>query len=128
MKKLSPKVRFLLLGTVLGGAFFAAAFVSGAGFLGAYLTAVNLMTLILYLYDKAVAGTRAPRVPEAILHLGALAGGSPAAWLAQRLFRHKTISPRFRVIFFSIVVAQILLFLLWWRLSGASLFGEFAQN
>ena len=78
----------------------------GRGLL-AYLAAVNLVTLALYGYDKLIAGSRWPRVPESLLHGLALLGGSPAALAGQRLFRHKTVKAGFRVIFWLIVGLQI---------------------
>ena len=76
--------------------------------LPAYLVAINAVTLIGYGYDKLIAGTGMPRVPESLLHTLALLGGSPAALLAQRWFRHKTLKSSFRATFWLIVVLQIL--------------------
>jgi uncharacterized membrane protein YsdA (DUF1294 family) len=70
------------------------------------LAIVNAATILLYGYDKAVAGGTRSRVPENVLHLLALLGGSPAAFLSQRLFRHKTVKPGFRRVFWLIVVLQ----------------------
>ncbi len=74
--------------------------------LPAYLVTINLVTLVGYGYDKLIAGTGTPRVPESLLHTLALLGGSPAALLAQRWFRHKTLSVSFRVVFWTIVALQ----------------------
>jgi uncharacterized membrane protein YsdA (DUF1294 family) len=52
-------------------------------------------------------------VPERVLHLLALAGGTPAAFAAQRLFRHKTIKAPFRLQFTLIAAAQALLLAAW---------------
>jgi uncharacterized membrane protein YsdA (DUF1294 family) len=79
--------------------------------LPAYLVAINLVTLVGYGYDKLIAGTGMPRVPESLLHTLALLGGSPAALLAQRWFRHKTLKSTFRAVFWLIVVLQILVLL-----------------
>lgn len=75
----------------------------------AWLAALNLITLLLYGYDKSVAGNGMLRVPELLLHLLALFGGSPAALLAQRMFRHKTRKRSFQRIFWLTVVLQLLL-------------------
>ena len=82
-----------------------------------YLAGVNLAALVLYGYDKAVAGGPKLRVPEAVLHGVALLGGSPAAFLGQTLFRHKTVKPPFQRAFRLIVAAQILALglAIWWR-------------
>jgi len=71
------------------------------------LAGVNLATIVLYGYDKAVSGGTWRRVPENVLHLLALLGGSPAALLSQALFRHKTIKPSFRRLYWLIVLLQI---------------------
>ena len=42
--------------------------------------------------------------PMALL---ALLGGWPGAWLAQRCFRHKTVKPAFRRIFWLTVVGNL---------------------
>ncbi|MBB5711441.1 DUF1294 domain-containing protein [Sphingomonas xinjiangensis] len=56
----------------------------------ASLLTVNFWTLLRFRDDKrrAVAGKR--RVPERDLLTLALFGGTPAAFLARHLFRHKT--------------------------------------
>lgn len=72
----------------------------------AVLAGVNVATLALYAYDKAVAGGRWRRVPERTLHLFALIGGTPAALLGQIWFRHKTVKRSFQAVFWLIVVAQ----------------------
>jgi uncharacterized membrane protein YsdA (DUF1294 family) len=81
------------------------------------LAGVNLATILLYGYDKAIAGGQRTRVPENVLHLLALLGGSPAAFLSQSLFRHKTVKPSFRRMFWLILVVQLALLgggIWWW--------------
>lgn len=79
-----------------------------AGALLAYLLAVNLVTFGAYLYDKSVAGSDLPlwRVPEATLHLLALAGGTPAALAGQHWLRHKTQKAAFRTWTWVVVAVQ----------------------
>ncbi|MBI4575749.1 MAG: DUF1294 domain-containing protein [Planctomycetes bacterium] len=77
------------------------------------LAGVNVAMLALYGYDKAVAGGLRTRVPEAVLHLVALAGGSPAALLGQVAFRHKTRKGSFRAVFWAIVALQLAGVLAW---------------
>lgn len=75
-----------------------------------WLLVVNLIAFIYYGIDKLLAARGfAVRVPEAVLHSLAALGGSPAAFLAMWLFRHKTIKPSFRILFWGIVVLQIAL-------------------
>jgi uncharacterized membrane protein YsdA (DUF1294 family) len=77
--------------------------------LAIWLGAINLVTFAIYAWDKrrAVKGQR--RISERELLLWALAGGSPAAFLAMRRFRHKTRKTSFRVQYWAIVIAQIAL-------------------
>lgn len=94
-----------LLGTILlwwlmGGRWTWPALLVG------WLVAINVMTLTYYGYDKAQAGQEGPRVPESVLHTLSLAGGSPGAFLAMHIFRHKTMKGRFRILFWCIVVLQ----------------------
>lgn len=70
------------------------------------LVLVNLWTILAFWRDKrrAVAGDR--RIAEADLLILALAGGSPGALLARRLFRHKTRKQPFSTQLFVIVAIQ----------------------
>ena len=72
-----------------------------------YIIAVNIITFLLYGYDKWVAGSSFTRLPEKVLHGLAVLGGSPAALLAQKIFRHKTVKKSFQVVYWLIVVVQL---------------------
>jgi len=74
-----------------------------------YLIAMNVTTFLLYGYDKFIASTEKLRVPELNLQVLALLGGSPAALLAQKFFRHKTIKGSFQIVYWVIVVLQVIL-------------------
>ncbi|HSJ04462.1 MAG: DUF1294 domain-containing protein [Verrucomicrobium sp.] len=69
-----------------------------------YLSVMSLATYGLYGYDKQRAQTGRWRIPESRLHLFALMGGWPGAYLAQHRFRHKTSKPLFQAIFWITVV------------------------
>lgn len=81
----------------------------GMGWLPAWLLGVNLVTFGAYAYDKASARHGSRRIPERILQLLALLGGSPAALLAQRVYRHKTAKFTFQLTFWMILVVQVML-------------------
>lgn len=70
------------------------------------LVFINLWTMLAFWRDKkrAVAGER--RFSEADLLVLALAGGSPGALLARRLFRHKTRKQPFSTRLFLIAAIQ----------------------
>lgn len=75
----------------------------------AYLLAINIMTFLLYGYDKYISRSEKLRVPELNLQVLALLGGSPAALLAQKFFRHKTLKSSFQIVYWVIVLGQIAL-------------------
>ncbi|OYQ41349.1 hypothetical protein CHU94_09730 [Rhodoferax sp. TH121] len=77
---------------------------------------LNLLTFALYARDKYAARTGQWRTPENTLHLLSLLGGWPAAWLAQRVLRHKTAKRSFQMVFWLSVVGNIALlgsYILW---------------
>ena len=74
----------------------------------AWLVAINLIAYALFGIDKAAAIEGDRRIPERTLLLVSLIGGSPGAWVAQELFRHKTRKQPFRGWFFAIAGLQIL--------------------
>lgn len=62
-----------------------------------YLITVNAGTFLLMLADKRKARKNRRRIPERTL-LGLCAiGGSMGGLLGMRLFRHKTLHPRFSI-------------------------------
>jgi len=60
------------------------------------LAVLNISTIFAYAFDKNAAERGWWRTQEATLHLLALAGGWPAAWLAQQIMRHKTSKQSFQ--------------------------------
>lgn len=70
------------------------------------LVLINLWTMLAFWRDKQRAAAGARRFPEADLLALALAGGSPAALLARRLFRHKTRKQPFSTRLFLIAAIQ----------------------
>lgn len=85
--------------------------------LAAYLLAVNVVTFAEYGFDKARARSGGRRVPEIVLHGLALCGGTLGAYLGMRLFRHKTMKPSFRIVFWLALVLWVMLIMaVAWRL------------
>ena len=77
--------------------------------LWAYLIAVNLTALILYAYDKLVAGSGKLRVPERTLHLVELFGGTLGGFIGQRVFHHKSAKGSYQRTFWLIVIVQVII-------------------
>lgn len=84
----------------------------------AWLISVTVVTLLAYRFDKGIAGSERTRVPERILLLLALAGGSLGAILGMYFIgdRHKTSKTSFMLPFFAILIVQaILVGIYFWR-------------
>ena len=77
--------------------------------LGGYLILVNVLTYWVYRLDKRRAEKGGRRIPERELLLWALAGGTLAAFLAMRRYRHKTKKVSFRVGLWTVVLIQLTL-------------------
>src|SRR6185295_5737186 len=74
----------------------------------AYIAVINALTFFIYWQDKQRSRQGQWRIPEGTLLLLALIGGSPAAYMAQRRFRHKTSKSSFRWRFRAVVLLQCL--------------------
>lgn len=69
--------------------------------------AINAITFFAYWIDKHAARNRQWRTKEETLHLFGLAGGWPAARLAQQVLRHKTIKPAFQTTYWLTVCLHL---------------------
>ncbi|MEI7668950.1 MAG: DUF1294 domain-containing protein [Pseudomonadota bacterium] len=72
------------------------------------LLVINAVTFCIYALDKFYARRSYIRIPETVLLSLALFGGSPAAFLARKIFRHKTSKRSFIIKFRLIVIIQII--------------------
>lgn len=114
MPKHQPKKTFFWIAALLVAGTSVLLWQMGLPLAYAYLIGINAVTVLLYGYDKRQAVVGRGRVPEMILHLAALVGGSPGALIAQMLFRHKTRKFKFRLVFVGIILLQILVALGYW--------------
>jgi len=78
---------------------------------GIYL-GLSILTFVLYAADKRAAQTHRWRTPENTLLLIGLVGGWPGAAIAQQVLRHKTKKLRFRRLFWSTVLLNVIAFVL----------------
>ena len=100
---------------VIGGALFL---LFGWYWLLDYLIAINIAAFALYGYDKNAAQNSRLRVPERVLHGVELFGGTPGAFIAQRVFHHKTRKVSYRIVFWLIFAIQAAA-VIWWFWRGA---------
>ena len=70
--------------------------------------ACSAVAFVMYGIDKRRAVKAKPRISERTLHLLALAGGWPGAYLGSRLFRHKTLKVSFRIVFWLTVAVHLM--------------------
>ncbi|HEX5164646.1 MAG TPA: DUF1294 domain-containing protein [Thermomicrobiales bacterium] len=80
----------------------------------AWIIGLSICTFVLYGFDKRRAISGAGRVPEAVLHGLALAGGFPGGWAGRSAFRHKTRHTSFLVVLVLATVLHVALYL-WLR-------------
>lgn len=73
-----------------------------------YIIGINVLTYMLYYYDKRAAIQKTWRIKESSLHVCMLLGGTLGAWTAQRRLRHKTRKRAFQRVFYVLLVIQLL--------------------
>lgn len=79
-----------------------------------YLLAMNLLAFVLMASDKKKAKTGAWRVPEKVLFLSAILGGSIGAIVGMQVFRHKTKHWYFKYGMPAILIIQVVLAAFLW--------------
>ena len=90
------------------------------------IVSVSLLAYYFYWTDKRRAQRNEWRVPEASLHLCALVGGWPGAFVAQQQFRHKTKKISFLSVFWLIVLSHQVLWFDWLFMDGKWLVSLFS--
>lgn len=63
------------------------------------VASVSLFTFLVYAADKSRAKAGDWRIAESVLHLLAVLGGWPGAFVAQRWLRHKNAKTGFQIVF-----------------------------
>lgn len=74
-----------------------------------YLICINILTFLIYGWDKQKARKSRWRISEKTLILLALLGGSPGAYAGMMIFHHKTRHAKFRLGIPVIMVIQVIL-------------------
>jgi uncharacterized membrane protein YsdA (DUF1294 family) len=82
--------------------------------LWAWLAAINLVAFLTFGYDKLIAGSSHPRVPEIVLLAVALVGGYGGAFVGMQVFRHKTLKTRFQIKFWLVTILGVILTAVIW--------------
>ena len=79
-----------------------------------FIAILNVITFLIYAIDKWKAKKNRWRIPESILLLLAVLGGSIGAWMGMKIWHHKTMHKKFKYGIPLIMILQIgmLLYLL----------------
>ena len=72
-----------------------------------FIAILNVITFLIYAIDKWKAKKNRWRIPESILLLLAVLGGSIGAWLGMKIWHHKTMHKKFKYGIPLILVLQI---------------------
>ena len=62
-----------------------------------YVAVISLISTIVTIYDKKIAGTGKRRVPEATLLMWSALGGSVAMYITMHIIRHKSQHKKFMI-------------------------------
>lgn len=73
-----------------------------------YLLAINIITFVVFVWDKRRAIYNERRVPEKILWLLAVIGGSPGGLIAMEVVRHKNRKMGFVLVMLVILLTQMI--------------------
>ena len=82
------------------------------GLAWSWILGVSVASFFTYGYDKTIAGRNVTRVPEVVLHLLTLLGGTLGSFLGMQIFRHKTQKKSFQLVFWAIAIVQIVVIVL----------------
>jgi uncharacterized membrane protein YsdA (DUF1294 family) len=78
--------------------------------IAALYAGLSIVTFVVYAMDKSAATRGNWRTKESTLHLLALAGGWPGAFLAQQMLRHKSSKASFRRVYRVTVLLNVAAF------------------
>lgn len=81
-----------------------------------YLIVINILSMIITIYDKAAAKNGKQRVREKTLFVYAFLGGGIMMYLTMLVIRHKTKHTSFMVGIPLIIILQCIVFFLGWSL------------
>ena len=75
-----------------------------------WLIAINILAIVITIWDKSAAIHGAWRIPEKTLFLLCLLGGCPGMYITMQLIRHKTLHKRFMIGIPLIFIAPLMIY------------------
>jgi uncharacterized membrane protein YsdA (DUF1294 family) len=82
------------------------------GLAWSWIIGVSIASFFTYGYDKSIAGRGVTRIPEVVLHLLTAVGGTIGSFAAMRIIHHKTQKTSFQLVFWVIVIIQVVVIVL----------------
>ena len=82
-----------------------------------FIAILNVITFLIYAIDKWKAKKNRWRIPESILLLLAVLGGSIGAWMGMKIWHHKTMHKKFKYGIPLIMILQIGMLLYLWQMA-----------
>ena len=82
-----------------------------------FIAILNVITFLIYAIDKWQAKKNRWRIPESILLLLAVLGGSIGAWMGMKIWHHKTMHKKFKYGIPLIMILQIGMLLYLWQMA-----------
>ena len=79
-----------------------------------YLVIINVVAFVLFTHDKMCAIQSRRRIPEKVLFLFAIAGGSLGGLVSMYIYRHKVNKWKFSIGLPVIILGQICLYYLYY--------------
>jgi len=107
-KSISPHAIFGILGILGTGLLTCISYYQGLNIVWSYFLSINILTFFFYGYDKKFSWTSYFRIPESILHGLAICGAAPGGLVGQMFFRHKTLKQSFQIVYWVIVIVQMI--------------------
>lgn len=83
-----------------------------------YLIAISIVAIAITIYDKLRAIGRHWRVKESTLLIISVLGGSVAMYITMQIIRHKTRHIKFMLGIPIIIIVQLLILFLVWRVAN----------
>ena len=110
MREENPHKFFYFWALLFFGLAFVGLYVFGKfALIPSIFLALNISTFFLFGYDKGAAKSNSLRVPESVIVILAVLGGTPAVLLGILVFRHKTRDATFLPMFLAVFVVQLFL-------------------
>jgi len=104
-----PTLVFGILGILGTGLLTFISYYQGLNIVWSYFLSINLVTFFFYGYDKRFSWTFYYRIPESILHSLVICGAAPGGLVGQMFFRHKTMKKSFQIVYWVIVIVQMII-------------------